>query len=227
MSCHGKTLVATFGFDIDFVLRRLASREYGSVVLLALKTSEEAYRKVEKAYSTLKIVCESLRISCSLNDLEPEVIARSIPSILKNIAEKSERVELFLTGGPRILVVTTLLSALLLPKYLAEKINIIVEGEGFECENTINLSKYQELARLDERDMRILLELQARGPQRLGELEKHTEIPRSTLFRRLEELTAKKLVRKENDKYLAEEVIKTVCADISVANISLQINLST
>ncbi|MEM0470453.1 MAG: CRISPR-associated CARF protein Csa3 [Desulfurococcaceae archaeon] len=222
MSYHGKTLVATFGFDIDFVLRRLASKDYGSVVLLALRTSEDAQRKVEKAYSTLKIVCESLRITCELRSLDPEEIPRSILSLLKEVAEKSSRIELFLTGGPRMLIVTTLLSALLLPKYLAEKISIAIEGEGFECETTINLSKYQELARLDDRDMRILLELQARGPQRLGELEKYAEIPRSTLFRRLEELTEKRLVKKENDKYVAEEVIKTVCTDVSV-----QISLPT
>jgi len=218
----GKALVATFGFDIDFVLRKLASRDYETVLLLSLRTSEDAQRKVEKAYSTLKIVCESLKVACEHRSMEPGEIARSVLSLLKEIAEKSSNVELFLTGGPRILVATTLLSALLLPKYLAEKINVVIEGEGFECETTINLSKYQELARLDERDMRILLELQARGPQRLGELEKYAEIPRSTLFRRLEELTEKRLVKKENDKYVAEEVIKTVCTDVSV-----QISLPT
>ncbi|MEM4562204.1 MAG: CRISPR-associated CARF protein Csa3 [Desulfurococcaceae archaeon] len=210
----GKALVATFGFDIDFVLRKLASRDYETVLLLSLKTSEEAQRKVEKAYSTLKIVCESLKVTCEHRPLEPGGIARSVLSLLKEITEKSSSVELFLTGGPRILVATTLLSALLLPKHLAEKINVVIEGEGFECETTINLSKYQELVKLDDRDMRILLELQARGSQRLGELERYTEIPRSTLFRRLEELTTKKLVKKEDDRYVAEEFIKTFCEDV-------------
>jgi len=64
VSAERRTLVATFGFDIDFVLRRLASGRFNRVVLLALYTSEEAYRRVEKAYHTLSIVCKSMNTVC-------------------------------------------------------------------------------------------------------------------------------------------------------------------
>lgn len=207
-----KALIASFGFDIDFVLRRLASREYSKVVLLALYTSEEAFKRVEKAYHTLSVVCKSLQdVECHLEKIEPEKSLRSLLSIIKYNAEKHEKVELYLTGGTRILVAMTLASAILLPKYLASKIEIIVEGEGFECETKINLSKYQELVKLDERDKKIIFELHARGPLKLSQLEEYTEIPRTTLYRRLEELVEKKLVKKEEDKYIIDNAINTIC----------------
>lgn len=206
-------LVASFGFDIDFVLRKLATGEFNRVVLFALYTGEESFRRVEKAYHTLSVVCRSLGIDCKIEKIEPSKIMRSVLSVVKGIVESSEvnKVIIYLTGGPRILVVSMLLSTLLVTSSSAEKIEVVVEGEGFECELYLNLLRYAELLKLDERDRRIVFELQTRGPQRLSELEDNTRIPRSTLFRRLEDLEKKKLVRKEDDKYIAEEVINTRC----------------
>lgn len=208
-------LVASFGFDIDFVIRRLATRSFKQVILLSLYTSEEAFRKIEKAYHTLSAVCKSLNIDCKMEKLEPGKLIRSVLSILQAITHDPEvdRVEIYLTGGPRMLVISTLISALLLPSYLASKIEIVIEGEGFDCEARLDLLKYLKLIGLDERDKKILFELQARGPQKLSELEDSTGIPRSTLYRRLEGLVEKELTIKKEDKYIAEDIVNIICRD--------------
>lgn len=208
-----RVLIASFGFDIDFVMRKLANREYSKIVLLALYTSDEAFKRVEKAYHTLSVACKSLGVDCILEKIEPEKLIRSLSSTLRANVEdpRVERVEVYLTGGPRILVTALVLSTLLLPSTLAERVEISVEGEGFECEARVDLAKYAELVRLDERDKKIVFELQARGPQKLSELESSTEIPRSTLYRRLEELREKRLVEKEEDEYRLVDIASVVC----------------
>lgn len=211
VSAERRTLVATFGFDIDFVLRRLASGRFNRVVLLALYTSEEAYRRVEKAYHTLSIVCKSMNTVCELEKLEPAKIFRSVLSILRKAVEESESIEVYLTGGPRLLVTAVVALTLSLPKHLVDKVDVVVEGEGFECEARINASKLVEALKLGERDLKVLLELQARGPSRISELTEYTEIPRSTLYRKLEDLQVKGLVKKEGDQYVAEEVYSVTC----------------
>lgn len=207
-----RVLISSFGFDIDFVLKRIATvTGFNRVILLALYTGEDVFRRIEKAYDTLKIVCSSLKIDCILEKINPDKILRHVLTIVKKTVEESESVEVFLTGGPRILVSVIILSLLMLPKHLADRVKIIIEGEGFPCTLEINLSKYQELLKLDNRDLTIVFELQTRGPLQLSSLEENTGIPRSTLYRRLEDLIKKKLVVKEEDKYIAEELFNITC----------------
>lgn len=211
MDIEKKALVATFGFDIDFVLRRLAGKRFNRVVLLSLYTSEEVYRRIEKAYYTLSIVCKSMNIKCEIEKLEPSKLFRGVLSLLRKIVEESESIEIYLTGGPRILVTALTISTLLLPPHLTNKVKVVIEGEGFECEAKINVSKLVEALKLDERDIRILLELQARGPSRISDLSEYTDIPRSTLYRRLEDLQSRGLVKREEDRHVAEEIYSVVC----------------
>jgi len=56
-----RVLIASFEFDVDFVLRWLASQRFDRVLLVALKT-HEGFERVRKAYSALSIVCSSLKI---------------------------------------------------------------------------------------------------------------------------------------------------------------------
>lgn len=211
---HGyKILVASFGFDIDFVVRRLASKGFKKIVLLTLYTNEEAFRRIEKAYHTLSIVCKSMNIECRIEKLEPDKLMRSILSIIQaEVGDpKAERVEVYLTGGPRMLVIATLISALLLPERLVNKVDIVVEGEGFDCEAEIDLAKLLALLKLDSTNRKIVFELQTRGPQGLSELENLTGIPRSTLYRRLKELIEQGLIKRIDSEYIAEDISSITC----------------
>jgi CRISPR-associated protein Csa3 len=206
-----KTLMASFGFDVDFVLRRLASsQDYNRVILLAIQT--DGFERVKKAYSTLSLVCTSLKRECILEPIKPrEDIIRSVFSILSREVEKSY-VDVYLTGGPRILVIALLLSTFMLPQELASKVKVIAEGEGFDCYMEFNVALIQEVLKLDSRDKSILQMLMMYGPLTLSELAERTNLPKSTTYRRLEELMDKKLVEKtESETYRVRNHIQVSC----------------
>jgi len=208
---YTRTLIASFGFDVDFVLRRIASvQSYDRVVLLAIQTS--GFERVMKAYSTLSLVCTSLKKECVLEPVKPgEDIMRTISSILKREIEKAY-VDVYLTGGPRILVVALLLSLLTLPHELSSKTKVVIEGEGFDCYMELDVALLQEVLRLDTRDKAILQALIIHGPLTLSELAEITNLPRSTTYRRLEELMIKKLIeRTESDTHRARNYLQVIC----------------
>jgi len=207
-----RTLIASFGFDIDFVLRRLASGKYDRVVLVALKTTD-GFERVKKAYSTLSLVCTSLKVDCVLEPITPSVILRSVQSLLLNEAEKADELEVYLTGGPRILVTTLLLSVTMLARDHALKTQVLVEGEGFECIMRIYVNSLLGRLSLDERD-KIIISMLEGEKLTLGEIARRTGIPKSTVHRRLEELIEKGLITKtETDTYIANPIAEITCAE--------------
>jgi len=207
-----RVLLASFGFDVDYVLRRLATQRYDRVVLLGLKT-REGFERVKKAYSTLSIVCSSLKVDCVLEPIEPSNILRSTYSTLLREAEGADEVEVYLTGGPRILVTALLLSTLRLTGPQAEKIKLVVEGEGFDCSMSVNLHLLLEALRVDDRDKQILLALEGERLT-LSEIARKTGLPKSTLHRRLEELVDKGLVVKtESETYALKRHIEIICLE--------------
>lgn len=206
-----RNLVASFGFDMDFVVRRLAAKKYDKVVLVALKT-DEGFEKVKKAYSALSIVCNSLKVDCVLEPVSPSTLFKSVHSILLYEAKKVDELEVFLTGGPRMLVVALLLSTLLIPKEHISKVSLVVEGEGFDCTATINASMLLDVLSLDERDKAIISALESEELT-LSEISRRTEIPKSTVHRRLEELVKKGLVvKREAEAYVAKLIVDVVCS---------------
>ncbi|MCC6035267.1 MAG: helix-turn-helix domain-containing protein [Desulfurococcaceae archaeon] len=207
-----RTLIASFGFDIDFVLRRLASGKYSRVVLVSLKT-RDGFERVKKAYSTLSLVCTSLKVDCTLEPVTPNMIPRSVQSLLLNEAEKSDELEVYLTGGPRILVTALLLSVLMLSKDHAQKTQVFIEGEGFDCTMKINVNNLIERLSLDERDKIIINTLEGEKLT-LGEIARKTGMPKSTVHRRLEDLIEKGLIaRTEIEVYTANPLAEITCVE--------------
>ena len=205
-----RVLLASFGFDIDYVLRRLATQRYSRVVLLGLKT-REGFERVKKAYSTLSIVCSSLKVDCVLEPIEPSNMLRSTYSTLLGEARGAEEVEVYLTGGPRILVTALIISTLTLPEPEATRTKLVVEGEGFECSMSISVRDLINRLRLDDRDKTILVSLEE-GRLTLSEIVKKTGLPKSTVHRRLEELVEKGLVAKtEAETYITKPYVDLVC----------------
>jgi CRISPR-associated protein Csa3 len=195
-----KTLVATFGFDIDFVLRRISGRKYDKIILLSLKTPE-GEKRVEKAYTTLKTVCISMGVDCALEWLTENRFVRTIYSILSREAGEAS-VELYLTGGPRILVVSALTAALMLSSSHAEKINMVVEGEAFEKTWEAPLKTLKKLVALDEKSREVIMHTAVLRRASLAELSRMLGLPKPTVLRRLRELMDKGVVCKMGDEYL-------------------------
>ncbi len=203
-------LIASFGFDIDFIVKRIASKKYSKVVLIALKTGS-GFKKVEKAYDTLNILCNSLNIACRLEPVTPEALFESVRSILLREVSGPGEVEVYLTGGPRMLVVALLLSLLTLPLEYVSKTKVVVEGEGFECSLLADLQLLIALLKLDERDRIIVSNLEG-SRNTLAEIARKTGIPKATLYRRLEELVEKKIVVKE-EFYSVKNIAEVTCVE--------------
>lgn len=205
-----KALVATFGFDIDFVMRQIASSKYKDVTLLALKTGQ-GYDRVEKAFHLLAVTCGSMQINCNLDPIDPSNLIRSIYSTLERIASRNdvEQVDLFLTGGPRALVVSSLISALLLPLDLGKKVNVVVEGEAFEYRLEVQASLLKSLINLDERNVSIVMALSQR-PMNLNELSDSTGIPKTSVFRRVNDLIDLNILCKQDTQFTLCDKIKRI-----------------
>jgi CRISPR-associated protein Csa3 len=146
-----------------------------------------------------------------LEPIEPSNILRSAYSTLLGEARGAEEVEVYLTGGPRILVVALIISTLMLPEPEATRTKLVVEGEGFECSMSIGVQDLVSRLRLDDRDKVILTTLEE-GGLKLSEIVKKTGLPKSTVHRRLEELVEKGLVAKtEAETYIAKPYVDMVC----------------
>jgi CRISPR-associated protein Csa3 len=204
------TLIATLGFDADFTLRRLMRGAPGRVVLLALKVDEGSWARVDLAFKLIQAFCSYRRIDCILETISIDRPVMEVYSILKRELEGvKERLELFLTGGPRIMVVSTLLAALLLPPEYSRKVKAVVEGEAFTASLEVDIGTLQKLLTLDHIERRILLTLlehqQGLTAPRIAMISK---TPRTSTYRKLHSLENLGLVEKADGKYKLVEMLR-------------------
>ncbi len=204
------TLIATLGFDADFTLRRLMRGAPGRVVLLALKVDEGSWARVDSVFKLIQAFCSYRRIDCILEPVSIDRPVMEVYSILKRELEGAkERLELFLTGGPRIMVVSTLLAALLLPPEYSRKVKAVVEGEAFTASLEVDIGTLQKLLTLDHIERRILLTLlehqQGLTAPRIAMISK---TPRTSTYRKLHNLENLGLVEKADGKYKLVEMLR-------------------
>jgi CRISPR-associated protein Csa3 len=204
------TLIATLGFDADFTLRRLMRGAPGRVVLLALKVDEGSWARVDSAFKLIQAFCSYRRIDCILEPVNIDRPVMEVYSILKRELEGvKERLELFLTGGPRIMVVSTLLAALLLPPEYSRKVKAVVEGEAFTASLEVDIGTLQKLLTLDHIERRILLTLlehqQGLTAPRIAVV---TKTPKTSIYRKLHTLESQGLVKKVDGRYKLEDSLK-------------------
>jgi len=204
------TLIATLGFDADFTLRRLMRGAPGRVVLLALKVDEGSWARVDSAFKLIQAFCSYRRIDCILEPVNIDRPVMEVYSVLKRELEGvKERLELFLTGGPRIMVVSTLLAALLLPPEYSRKVKAVVEGEAFTASLEVDIGTLQKLLTLDHIERRILLTLlehqQGLTAPRIAII---TKTPRTSTYRKLHNLENLGLVEKADGKYKLVEMLR-------------------
>ena len=204
------TLIATLGFDADFTLRRLMRGAPGRVVLLALKVDEGSWARVDSAFKLIQAFCSYRRIDCILEPVNIDRPVMEVYSVLKRELEGvKERLELFLTGGPRIMVVSTLLAALLLPPEYSRKVKAVVEGEAFTASLEVDIGTLQKLLTLDHIERRILLTLlehqQGLTAPRIAMISK---TPRTSTYRKLHNLENLGLVEKADGKYKLVDMLR-------------------
>ncbi|MCE4602528.1 MAG: CRISPR-associated CARF protein Csa3 [Desulfurococcales archaeon] len=190
----GITMIATLGFGIDFIVRRLADLRGESVsriVVVGLYTDKSSWQRIEQTYSILAAYLTGQGIGSRLEriDLHKGGLVRQARDIIaRTMAESSDDlIELYLTGGPRILLATFYTAALTLSRVWAERIRISVYGEGFPASLTVETSVLLVLASIDEVSRRIL-EYIRDGYNNVHNLRAALGLPRSTLYKKLKDL---------------------------------------
>ncbi|ABM80503.1 helix-turn-helix domain-containing protein [Hyperthermus butylicus] len=195
---HMKVVVSTLGFDEKFALRALIAHRPRRFYAVALYTNEDAWRRILKAFSQLKLVASQLGVEAELVRIDYRgeglsVLAGKIKMLLEGYAENADRLVLVLTGGPRILVSAALVAAIALPRRLAERIAVRLEGEGFEAVivepllNIVPVPLDDTARRIVRLLLQALLEGRGVGPT---EVSQELGIPKSTAYKKLQELVA-------------------------------------
>ncbi len=196
-----RILVATLGFSMDFILKRVYDREMpdvDEVVILALWTDEGSWGRIMDAYNLLRMTLDKTGMKSSLHKIPYS--SRMIGNLrekLREIALKNPEagIELFLTGGPRILVVATLLAAVSLREDIVERVTVTVYGENFPGTLNIRLSQILVLNRLDKRSEQILHAI-AKGITDSGRLMEEVRMPKSSFYLKLSELEELGLIKR-------------------------------
>ena len=208
-----RVLLASMGFTIDFIARRIARGERVSrVVAVGLKLLEDpgSWDRVENAYRILEHYLKSSQIRGELRSIEysPQWPTERLLGQSKRLLDEMLGLpevqaagdcglEVYLAGGPRILVTSMAVMAFAasLDPYKGRSICITSSGEGFEAWAEVRPRLLIELANMDEEDKRLLLLLRDTGGDIL-EVRRRTGWPRSTLYKRLEELRERGLVER-------------------------------
>jgi len=201
-------LVATLGFDADLILRKLSRNlDIRQVVCFSLWIDENSFKRVQSAFNTIRFFVEKFGGKAELKSFViGKGLIRSILSELEKVAsEAKDRIELSLTGGPRLLVVATMIASLILDSKFAEKIVLIVEGETFEGSLEVNLKLLKYFLSLDEDSERIFRVIMSRGKMTAPEVSRETGISKSTVYKKLRELAQMALLilvgREKGEEY--------------------------
>ncbi|MDW8082667.1 MAG: hypothetical protein RMI56_02595 [Sulfolobales archaeon] len=206
-------VIATLGFDVDFILRRLSRSPQVSKLVcvgLKLKSDERSWVRVEQAFKLIDFYCRTSQLNCRLEPVSSEATAREVRSIIeRELREECETVELYLTGGPRIAIVSTLLASLTLPDDLVDRVTAVVEGEAFEARIEIPTGTLRRILHLSDLDRRILVEA-SKSPVKPSELSRTLGVHKPAVYRRSEALAAMGLLKKTSSterEYVSSETV--------------------
>ncbi|NPA96597.1 MAG: hypothetical protein GXO32_03225, partial [Crenarchaeota archaeon] len=158
---------------------------------VGLYTDPPTWQRIEQTYHILSTYLKSQGIEASLEKLSIEKgsLIPQARSIIETVLADHPRtpIELYLTGGPRILLASFYTATLTIPDENIERIRITVYGEGFPASITVEIGRLLILARLDEKS-REILELIRDGYNRIESLLTRSNLPRSTLYKKLKDL---------------------------------------
>jgi len=208
-------MVATLGFTADFILRRVAAlrtRSLRKLITAGIYVDKASWRRVEEAYSLVKVFASSVGVETELWRINLPHLVRELRDVIEAAAGQlaaGEQAEVYLTGGPRIAVVSALLASLTVSEAAAEKLVVHVDGEGFDAELEIGVAQLRRLTTLDPYARRLLGAL-ARHPRgaTAAQLLMETGMQRSTLYKKLRELLNAGLIEKDDNQYRVNELIR-------------------
>ena len=211
-------LVASIGFTVDFVMRRIADLGRGGVsrvIAIGLRTQDEgSWRRVEEAFNLLSHYLKSLGIESELREARVgHGMVRSLRDALaraSSLAGMDGIVEVYLTGGPRILIVALTIASLTSSPSVREKLRIVVYGEGFEGSLEIPVEPLARLLTLDEDSSRILSEIARLGSVDAKSLMQILDIKRSTLYKKLKDMTEHGLVVNDSGAWRIHRSIEEI-----------------
>ncbi len=202
-------LVASIGFTIDFIAKRVADlgRDVVKyVIAVGLRTEDiSSWRRVEAAFKLLSTYLTGLGIGSELRAVDAQgPFIRKLRDLLAyayGLARPDGVVEVFLTGGPRLLGLALTLAALTSGDNIRNALRLVAYGENFEYDLTVPVGKLVSLLRLDEASWKLLLELARSGEADAKTLMTLVRLPRSTLYKKLKELEAMGLVERRNGRW--------------------------
>ncbi len=211
MKNTGKTIiVASLGFEEKFLLRAVIRRgikENDKVVVIASEAPNEEHdiiEKKEKAYKYLKDVIERAftqvevtRCNVDVTDFYGTII--TLRKLLKKLSSEGH-VVLNLSGGMRLLIFEILVAA----AGLKADIEVEIETENSSTCITIPIKVMQPIE-LDQTDQKILEEIAKKKTTRLKDLEL-LEIPKATLWRKLNKLVEEGILEKIKDEYTISDL---------------------
>ncbi len=198
---HGsqRILVATIGFTADFVLRRITDvgrNQYRKVLAVALDSGDQVARqRVEATFKMLESLLDTLQIESELEYIPPERAVSKGKDVLDRALREAGSngiVEVYLTGGPRIAVTALAIAAILYEADIGAKgrIQVISYGEAFESKIEIDAAAAVKLVKIsgDRLARNIIEELRRNGALTSNQLLKTLDMPRSTLYKKLNDL---------------------------------------
>jgi len=198
----GRAIVLTLGFDEKFAIRalmRAAPLKEDEVVVIIPSIGDE---KSKKALDSVRSFCNIIGTNVDVREVpvaEPKAAMAIIYKLCSQRLKEGKRLHLNLSGGMRALILETLAAALAAARHIPE-VKVEVELENFSGVVEFTLSDFT-LSPPESQDLDILTcikELEdAGGRATLDRIASRTEIPRSTVYRRLLELVRRGYVKLE------------------------------
>ena len=169
---------------------------------------EEAYRLLSTYLSSIGIPSELIVVKAFGKSLVRDI--RDVLAKANSIADVDGFIEVYLTGGPRILGVALIMASLTSSPLIRRRTRIVVYSENFETKLELNVEKLISYISLDSTSMKLLYEIAKGGTLSTKELFQRAGIPRSTLYKKLKELEEKGLISRIDGKWIVQKDVETL-----------------
>ena len=194
-------LLITFGFDEKFALRAIFRRGLRAGDRVIAIVPERNDPRAEKAFSALKHVVGGAIPDASIEKMAvpSENFLKAVSHLRKLITEllhSGDKLVVNVSGGQRILILELLTALLNLGAYDVE---LEIETEDSSAMATFPLRVMMKID-LDQTDLKFL-KILAQGPKGLNEVCLHSNMSKSSAWRRLKKLATLKLIEKRGRKY--------------------------
>lgn len=200
-------LIVTLGFEEKFALRAMMRRGIKEGDKLIALLPQKGDPRGEKAFLTLKQTLLNMLPKLEVEKIEinvqdPYGAISSLRKILKSLSLKGDELILNISGGQRLLIIETLAAALSL-NLGNLKFELETEDSSLYFTSSLDIMLPMDL---DKLDLEILKKIAEKGIIKLTDLLDKIEIPKTTLWRKLNRLAELKLLEKDKDNYILSDL---------------------